>query len=152
MSYATIDLEPIYAALFAQISGTAWIAYSPFSAKPTFGRRLVALNDVTCPYIALIGHSDEWLQMHRGVPPNQTSSANVYFYTDDGGDAKAIPDQMVHSLMKSLSGALDPGVLGRLTLGGLVDNCWIVGRITEYLAAKQGLSITVVGLDLLVTQ
>jgi hypothetical protein len=118
----TTQREPIYAALFAKLSGIAGLV--------TKDRRLKHWNDVA-PQLqpALFqAQRNETAVQQTGLPVKWTFKVDVYLYVrTDGGQS---PGPLINPLIDAIETALAPNAVESVqTLGGLVKHCWIDGAI-----------------------
>jgi hypothetical protein len=116
--------EPIYAALFAMVSGVTGLS--------TASRRLRHWADVPAtdqPALFQV-QKGETVTERRGLPPKRQFSVELFIYARSGGEANDLPSQILNPLLDGIEAALapDPGAEVQ-TLGGLVAHAWIAGRI-----------------------
>ena len=150
MGALSIDLEPIYAALF----NLAKTCTTPNLSSRVF-QPLDAVDTANLP--ALFQHqvSEENKQV-KGIPDIILGNVDLYLYAstqgnmseDDAANSAALLNGFVTAMRTAL--APDP-VTGVQTLGGLVTRCWIAGK-TEVFEDTQGQRAAVVmGVQFLVS-
>jgi hypothetical protein len=116
--------EAIMTALFAQVVG----AY----AFRTVGRRLQLWKETPDqPALFLRNAGDHYpARAVRGLPAKVTIEAEIWLYVRVGPDKSAIPGAALNALIDAVEMALQPGPAQEVqTLGGLVQHCWIEGKI-----------------------
>lgn len=120
-----IQREPVFAALFALLSGAAG-----FTTK---SRRLRHWNDVPADqqpalFMAQGAQSPDYAV--KGMPPRWTVHVDVYVYARAPDDTP--PSTAMNPLLDAIEAALEPspaaGGAGS-ALGGLAHRCWIDGTI-----------------------
>ena len=120
-----IQREPIFAALFALLSGVPGLVVK--------SRKLRHWNDVPpeqqpALFLALGPQSPEYTT--RGAPARWTLRAEVYVYVRAPEDT--VPSTVLNTVLDSIEAALEPspaaGGVGA-ALGGLAQRCWIDGTI-----------------------
>lgn len=139
-----ITREPIYAALFALLAGSAGYTVTE--------RRLRHWNDVEPseqPYLALqegrqLGKTD------TGKPTIWTLDCNVYIYCrTDGG---AAPGPILNPLLDAIEAALAPlGGVSVQTLGGLVHYARIEGAIETDEGTLGDQAVAIIPIQILVS-
>ena len=137
--------EPIYAALFALIQSAA-----PFV---TTSRRLRHWSDVAAaeqPALFMIQKS-ETAEERRPLPIKWRARVDLYLYAQAGGELTA-PASVVNPLLDALEAALAPDPVSHVqTLGGLVQHCWIAGKIETDEGVLGGQTVAIVPIELLVS-
>lgn len=137
--------EPIYAALFALVQSAA-----PFV---TASRRLRHWSDVGAaeqPALFMIQKS-EAAEERRPLPVKWRTSIDLYLYAQ-GPDEATPPSTVMNPLLDALEAALAPDAASNVqTLGGLVQHCWIAGRITTDEGVLGGQSVAIVPVEILVS-
>lgn len=139
--------EPIYAALFARIESAA-----PFA---TASRRLRHWSDVQAaeqPALFLTQKS-ETATGQRGLPTKWLLAADIYLYCQAPDEVTA-PALVLNPLIDAIEKALAPtggdAVLGNAqTLGGLVSDCRIAGKIETDEGALGGQAVAIIPVELL---
>lgn len=131
--------ESIWAAVFAKIAATLGVV--------TASRKLVMYDEVPheqqpALFIAQTGES------HRnkaGMPAVLTLKADLYLYTNTGGNPTLVASSQINDMLDALDAALQPDDVarGRCTLGGLVQHAWLDGDtvIAEGQNGAQAVSI-----------
>ncbi|HXS41985.1 MAG TPA: hypothetical protein VN766_17480 [Stellaceae bacterium] len=137
--------EPIYAALFALLQSAA-----PFV---TASRRLRHWSDVGAaeqPALFMIQKS-EAAEERRPLPIKWRASVELYLYAQAPDEATP-PSMVMNPLLDALEAALAPDPASHVqTLGGLVQHCWIAGRITTDEGVLGGQSVAIVPVEILVS-
>jgi hypothetical protein len=116
--------EPIYAALFALVSGAADFV--------TATRRVKDYSDVDTalqPAILQMETGERWSE--PGVPPQTVVlTARLFVYCESSDPTEAVSTQ-INVLLDAVFAALaPPDIEERQTLGGLVFNVAVAGEIT----------------------
>jgi hypothetical protein len=137
--------EPIYAALFALIEDAA-----PFV---TTSRRLRHWSDVGAaeqPALFMIQKS-ETAEERRPLPVKWRASVDLYLYAQ-APDETTAPATVLNPLLDALETALAPDPVSHVqTLGGLVQHCWVSGRIATDEGVLGGQSVAIVPVEILVS-
>jgi hypothetical protein len=98
----------------------------------TATNRLKLFSDVSPaeqPYICLAEHGEEYLPTKRGMPPILKITATIVMYlrTVDGTTPLA---PTLNGIMDTLDTFfMADNIDGCFTLGGLVERCWIEGKV-----------------------
>lgn len=85
-----------------------------------------------------------------GVPPVRDLHFFAVIYTDVGNVQNAVPADVIDDLMDAVDAALAPTILdqmnnnGRQSLGGLVDDCRVDGKVEFAPGDVQGKGTTIV--------
>jgi hypothetical protein len=122
MNYPTIQREPIYAALFALMSGTAGFL--------TTSRILKHWDDVSpgSQPALFMAQGQQIANTERGKPTRWTLEAKVYVYVRTDGNV--VPSTVLNPILDAIEAALQGNAAENTqTLGGLVDYCRIDGAI-----------------------
>lgn len=130
--------EPIYAALFALLKTAAG-----FNTASRQFKHFSDVNSANQPALFLV-QRDESVATVPGMPSVSTMSCDVLVYVHTGGDKNTAPASILNPLLDAVFAALAPSqVTGKQTLGGLVQHCWIEGRIEtdEGLLQQQGYAL-----------
>ena len=137
--------EPIYAALFALVQSAA-----PFV---TVSRRLRHWSDVGAaeqPALFMI-QKTETAEERRPLPVKWRASVDLYVYAQ-APDETTAPSTVLNPLLDALEAALAPDPVSHVqTLGGLVQHCWIAGRIATDEGVLGGQSVVIVPVEILVS-
>jgi len=137
--------EPIYAALFALVQSAA-----PFV---TVSRRLRHWSDVGAaeqPALFMI-QKTETAEERRPLPVKWRASVDLYVYAQ-APDETTAPSTVLNPLLDALEAALAPDPVSHVqTLGGLVQHCWIAGRIATDEGVLGGQSVAIVPVEILVS-
>lgn len=134
--------EPVYAALFALLSGAA-----PFV---TASRRLRHWSDVgpaEQPALFVVQKS-ETAERRAGLPAKWRASADVYVYAHAPDDETA-PATVLNPLLDAIEAALAPQSAVQ-TLGGLAAHAWIAGKIETDEGVLGGQAVAIVPIEMLV--
>lgn len=141
-----MNREPIYAALFALVSGAAGFR--------TTSRRLrhwSAVEAAEQPALFQV-QKKETAQQAEGSPPLWRAELDLYLYCQAPDDATA-PTTVLNPLLDAIEAALLPtgpdAVAGALTLGGLVKHCWIAGAVETDEGALGGQAVAIVPIEIL---
>jgi hypothetical protein len=121
-----MNREPIHTALFAKLQGAAGFK--------TSSRRLKHWTDVSppdCPALFLTLRSEQATQNPKVGVTVWDVTFDAYVYVDTDGDSTAAPATLMNPLLDAIEATLKPDNLGsrKLTLGGLVEHCWIEGSV-----------------------
>ena len=140
-----MNREPIYAALFALVQSTASFV--------TVSRRLRHWSDVAAaeqPALFQIQKS-EAAEERRPLPVKWRVSVDLYLYAH-APDELTPPATVLNPLLDALEAALAPDPVSHVqTLGGLVQHCWIAGRIQTDEGVLGGQSVAIVPVEILVS-
>lgn len=131
---APINREAIYTALYAIGSTVQWD--SPLRGFRTASRRLAHWDDCRDqPGFFQVEHDDDIPTEKQGLPYRTQLEVHWVVYQNTGKDPKVVPSIENNLILDALQNAMGPrmetGVQfqDRLTLGGLVYDCIIGGRI-----------------------
>jgi hypothetical protein len=136
--------EPIYAALFATVSGAASFV--------TSSRRLRHWSDVgpaEQPSLFVVQKS-ETVQRRKGLPPKWTLSVDLFVYArapDDLTPATTVLNPLIDSIESVLAAAAPTATQ---TLGGLVEHAWISGKIETDEGVLDGQAVAIIPVEILV--
>ena len=132
-----MNREQIYAALFSRVSSIPDIV--------TASRRLKHWNDVPDHEQPALFQSqkDELANARSDLPTVWTFNVELYLYCHSGGNPDAVPATILNPLLDAIEDAFKPDYSGYQTLGGLVHDCVIDGRIEtdEGLLGPQSIAI-----------
>jgi len=97
----------------------------------TRGRRLQHWNKVTDQPAVFIRHVSDHYDRAQGILPRLTLNLEIWIYSRAGADPHVAPDSGLNDLVDSVEAALAPdnAMLRTLTLGGLVQHCWLEGEV-----------------------
>lgn len=139
-----IDREAIHAALFARLSAIPGLN--------TASRRLKHWNDVPKEEQPALFQSkrDEDAQHETGKPTIWRLPFDVYVYT--WTPEPDVPATAMNAMLDAVCAALAPNVAQgqRNTLGGLVHDCRIVGRIETDEGTLGSQSVSIIPVEVLV--
>ena len=132
--------EPIAVALFTKLQGVAQFA--------TASRRLKTWQDVTPadqPALFLASRTELATWQAPGLGVIWQIFFDAYVYVNTGTDQTIAPSTVMNPLLDAIEQVLLPDnlITNKQTLGGLVQHCWIEGRIDtdEGLLGSQGVAI-----------
>lgn len=148
MSYTT--KEQIMMALFKLLSSS--------SSYETASRRLQLWGDVGSadkPALFLVEKEENHQRGTDITPAVRTINADVYIYTDAGKDQSITPITVLNNLIDAIDpnagGVLAPNPLtGTQTLGGLVWDCYIDGKIMKDAGDLDGDGIAIIPLKIVI--
>ncbi|MEY2864604.1 MAG: hypothetical protein RLY58_2311 [Pseudomonadota bacterium] len=143
-----INRESIYAALFDRLSGIAGVV--------TASRKLKHWSDVPMQeqpamFVAQGNQTALPGDPSRGLPTKWTLSADVYVYvnTQNSPDSPSTP---MNTIIDAIEQRLKPDGMARtLTLGDLVDHCWIEGTIETDEGTLGDQSVAIIPIRILTT-
>lgn len=126
----------------------------------TTGRRLLHWGDVAAQPALFVDDGDErWPPRPGGIPGKPVLEAEIWVYSDAGDNPNAAPATQLNALLGAIDAALAPvpvfnGVDRQnvQTLGGLVEHCWIEGRMIKSSGHLDGQSIAIIPVHMLVPQ
>ncbi len=136
--------EPIYAALFALLSGAANFT--------TASRRLRHWSDVASAEqpALFMAQKGETAEQRAPLPPKWRARVDVYVYAQ-APDETSAPAAAMNPLLDAIETALAPDAVTHVqTLGGLAAHCWISGRIETDEGVLGGQAVAIVPIEVLV--
>ena len=141
----SITREPIYLAL--------WNKVKDISGFETTSRRLrhwadTPKSEQPALYQAQAG---EEAIPQRGLPAKWHLSVNFYIYVQADDNPDDSPAPALNSLLDAIEAALAPDISGLQSLGGLVYNCWIQGKIETLEGVLGGQEVAIVPIEIQVT-
>lgn len=152
---ATINREAIFQALFDLVSPITWD--EPERGFKTASRRLVHWDNCPDqPGFFQSEHDDEFPTDKRGLPYTVVLKAELIVYQNIGKDPKAICSTENNLIKDAIQAILTPKMEAgvpfenRLTLGGLVYDCHIAGRVFSDAGNLDGQGVIVVPVEILV--
>lgn len=118
-----VTREDIMTALCARV-----FAVSSFK---TTGRRVLHWSKVEQQPACFVRNVKETVERPNIVFAKRTMHAEIWIYFQAGSNKEAEPGAELNRLAEALDAAFEPddGGLGTLTLGGLVQHCWIEGEV-----------------------
>ena len=139
----SIVREPIYGALWDKVKGIAGFN--------TVSRRLAHWADVPkgeqpALYQAQAG---EVAMPERGIPTRWSLAVNLYVYVVADDDPYSSPAPALNVLLDAVEVALAPDFTGYQTLGGLVYDCKISGKIETLEGILGGQEVALVPIEIL---
>jgi len=145
--------EQIYSALFALLQGAA-----NFKAV---GRVWVPSNKLDPPQLPalfMVENNEHAMQTAPGRPAKWLLDVDVVIYARNEGESQApgaesyIPETGLNNLLDAAESALAPAAATNVqSLGGLVQHCWIEGKIEKAAALQGATSMAVVAVRVLTT-
>lgn len=140
--------EPIYAALFALVSGAA-----PFATASRRLRPWSVVEPAEQPALFQV-QKRETAKAAEGSPTSWCAEVDLYIYCQAPDDETA-PATVLNPLVDAIEAALAPAGRdlpgGTQTLGGLARHCWISGAIETDEGALGGQAVAIVPIEILVT-
>lgn len=138
-----INREPIYAALFSLLGGSAGYV--------TKSRRLLHWTDVPPEQqpALFLAQRNELAATERGKPTRWTLNVDVYVYARTDGSNP--PGPIINPLLDAIDAALAPNVDGVQTLGGLVHWCRIDGAIETDEGTLGDQAVAIIPISILVS-
>lgn len=133
--------EPVHAALFALLSQS--------SKFITASRRVKHWADVPSaadqPALFLSSRGQVATVRQPGMPPIWDLAFDAIVYVKTTGEPDLSPATLMNPLLDAIEAAMAPDNFAtrKLTLGGLVEHCWIEGEITtdEGVLGDQGVAL-----------
>jgi hypothetical protein len=140
--------EPIYAALFALLTGAA-----PFVTASRLLRHWDEVGPSEQPALFQV-QKRETAKEAEGSPTVWRAEVDLYLYCQAPDDETA-PATVLNPLLDAIETALKPSgadlANGTQSLGGLVKHCWIAGAIETDEGALGGQAVAIVPIEILVT-
>lgn len=133
-AYSPVDFEPIWVALFALLQ--AKIPSGTFVTMSRQHTQPPGLLDQMQPALFLVDVRETYSPRPKGLPTKVTLNGYIIIYfqapmplLDAIGEETVVGSTMLNALLLAVRTALQPDdvMTGTLTLGGLVDHCWIEG-------------------------
>lgn len=133
--YSGVDREPIWEALFALFKakvGADYVTMSRHHVQPP------ALPQEMQPAFFLVQMRETRAPRPAGTPVKLTLNGYIILYfqapsqmLEDIGAETVLGSTTLNAMFKGIDDALQPDnpMTGKLTLGGLVDHCWIEGDV-----------------------
>lgn len=119
----TAAREAIYAAIFSLVSGCA--------AFQTTGRVLKDWSETDAqPALYQIQTGEVAHESFPGLPLRWTLNVRLFVYAQGDGSSSNTPSSALNPLIDAIEAAIaPPSGQTRQTLGGLVEHCWIEGKV-----------------------
>jgi len=138
-----ITREPIYLAL--------WNKVKVIPGFNTVSRRLEHWADVPKSEQPALFQSQagEIAMPARGIPTKWNLSVNLYVYVVADDDPYSSPAPALNALLDAIEAALSPDLTGYQTLGGLVYDCKINGKIETLEGVLGGQEAAVIPIEIL---
>lgn len=138
--------ENAFAALYAILSNVTWGSGSTWAFHD---RRVRLFKDCAQPAMFLVSIDDDVSKTGQ-APYIQTFKANVIIYQSSGSQLSVIPQQLDNQILDAVISALTPAPpQERLTLGGLVYNCKVSGRIKKVPGDLDGQALITIPIDII---
>ncbi|HWR15167.1 MAG TPA: hypothetical protein VN577_10080 [Terriglobales bacterium] len=119
--------EDIYAALFTLLNGLADWKFTDRKYVP-----ISQIGDTSFPAMMMCQKDEQPEVNGRGIPIKWHLNVEVVIYVDTGGDREdMVPAQLLNPLLDTIENAIqpDPTIRGPQTLGGLVSQTRINGKV-----------------------
>lgn len=130
MSFAS--REQVMITLFNLLSGA--YAFQTTSRRPM---TQASLPNTLMPALFLLDDDEDHKRGDKITPAIRTIKAGIWIFTNSGQnpDPTITPVTILNNIIDSIDpvcgGVLKPGPNGLQTLGGIVVDCWIEGKITK---------------------
>lgn len=126
----------------------------------TTGRRLQHWTQIAAqPALFVDDGDEEWGRRPNGIPAAPIIEADIWIYAQGGANPDAVPATVLNALLGAVEAALAPtpvftgiAVQNVQTLGGIVEHCWIEGRLLKASGHLEGQARAVVPVRMLVPQ
>lgn len=142
--------EPIYAALWALVSGDPR-AQAVFVTMNRYTRHFDNVPSNETPALFLLQQSETWGQTGRGIPAKRTLKCSFLVYTYTGDPTAALPSTAINTLLDVLDDVIAKADGSYVqTLGGLVNHVYIEGEIQIAEGLLQSKSIVAVPVTMLI--
>ena len=145
--------EQIYSALFTLLQGAANFK--------TVGRVWVPSNKLDPPQLPalfMVENNEHATHSAPGRPAKWLLDVDVVIYARNEGESQApgaenyVPATALNNLLDAVESAIAPPVSTSVqTLGGLVQHCWIEGKIEKDAALQGANSLAVIPIKILTT-
>jgi hypothetical protein len=138
--------EDVMGALFA-------LAQQATSFK-TFSRRLQLSSKVKefpALYVLSVGENYPPRAV-RGLPAKVTIDAQIWIYTNDGGNPDIAPEIPLNNAIDAVEAALQPSVMAGVQTLGLdnnVSHCWIEGQVEKFPGVLDGIAKAIIPVRIL---
>jgi hypothetical protein len=122
----------------------------------TFTRRFSEYSSLSqsaqLPYLILTRARENYPQRAiTGLPPKRNLKCEIFIYLSAGQDQSAIPDETVCDIMDQVDTALRPPVgQEALTLGGIIDHCYIMGDVIQVPGDLDGTGLMIIPLEVVI--
>jgi hypothetical protein len=148
-----VPREQIYSALFSFLQSAA--------SFKTVGRVWVPaakLSPPQLPALFLVEREETAIQTAPGRPTKWILGAEIHLYARNEGETQipgqetVLPVTALNNLLDAIEIALKPSAATNVqSLGGLVQHCWIEGKVKKDAALQGAVSTAVVPVKLLTT-
>jgi hypothetical protein len=145
-----ITREPIFQALFALAQTISW--GTPATTFAYSARRVKLWSDIPVqPALCQAEHDEDFEQITR-MPSKRTLSAAWLIYQNTGAnDPNSTPTVLNNTILDAVDDALTPPAWSDTqTLGGLVEHCWIDGKVFKDPGDLDGQGLMVVPIKILI--
>jgi hypothetical protein len=138
----SLTREPIYLAL--------WNKVRVIPGFNTVSRRLAHWADVPKSQQPALyqAQAGEMAMLEHGIPTRWHLSVNLYLYVVADEDPYASPAPMLNALLDAVEAAVAPDYSGYQTLGGLVYDCKINGKIETLEGVLGGQEVAIVPIEI----
>ena len=139
-----------------QIMNALKAILSDMSSIATVTRRFSEFNSISgsaqMPYLMLSKPKEMYpVRAITGLPPKRTFMVDITIYISAGQDQSSVPDEKVCDILDDLDLALKPPVgQEALTLGGLVDHCYINGEVICVPGDLDGIGLIMVPIEIVI--
>jgi len=145
--------DQIYSALFALLQGA-----SNFNTAVRVWVPSNKLDPPQLPALFMVENNEHAMQTAPGRPTKWPLDVDVVIYARNEGESQApgaenyIPETGLNNLLDAVESALAPAAATNVqSLGGLVQHCWIEGKIEKDAALQGATSMAVVPVRVLTT-
>jgi len=147
---SVVSREQIMTALFTLLSGA--YAFQTASRRPVTEANLPSTQ---MPALFLLDDDEEHKRSDQITPAVRTFTAHAWIFTAAGQDPSVIPVTILNTILDAIDpitdGVLAPNALtNRQTLGGLVYDCWIEGKIIKDPGVISGLGFAHIPINIVV--
>jgi hypothetical protein len=155
----TVIADPVAQTLSLPATATA-SGVSLLQGFQTTGRRLKKANEIAAqPALFINDGAEDHPERPSGLPDKIILEAQLWIYANGGQNPDAVPATQLNALIDAVEAALAPTPVfagsfpqNVQTLGGLVQHCWIEGKLEKYSGWTNGQAIAVVPVRMLVPQ
>lgn len=143
--------EQVAAALFNLLKSSATYKYSSRRFKTW-----TQIQSVMKPALFMIEHEEDHAKQKMITPAVRVMNIDVYIFISTGLDPNAVPitdlNNLIDTIDPSSGGVLKPGSNGQQTLGGLVTNVYIDGKIIKVPGDLDGNGVAIIPLKVVFMQ
>jgi len=132
------------------IYGALWDLLKALPGFKTKSRRLAHWADVPKSEqpALFMAQAGEVAMPRRGLPAKWHLSVNLYIYVVADDDPYSSPAPALNALLDAVEAALCPNIYEFQTLGGLVHNAWISGKIETLEGVLGGQEVAVIPIEI----